>query len=59
MNREIEVNYSHRMYFMEYNPRRNRLTHSLIFEEFEVALERWIDLEEQFRDKGYNLIEIN
>jgi hypothetical protein len=41
LNREIEVNYSHRNYQMEFGPRRNRLTHSLLFEEFEVVMENW------------------
>lgn len=58
MNREIEANYSHKNYFVEWGPRRNRLTHSLLFEEFEMVVERWQDLDEQFKAQGiyYTLI---
>ena len=41
LNREIEVNYAHKNYNLEFGPRRNRLTHSLLFEEFEIVLENW------------------
>mmetsp|Transcript_45141 Transcript_45141/g.52211 ORF Transcript_45141/g.52211 Transcript_45141/m.52211 type:complete len:103 (-) Transcript_45141:167-475(-) len=52
LNREIEVNYSHKNYQHEYGPRRNRLTHSMVFEEFEIAVERWQDLEAEYKEKG-------
>ena len=52
INREIEVNYSHKNYQHEYGPRRNRLTHSLVFEEFEMAVERWQELEAEYKEKG-------
>lgn len=32
---------SHKNYYVEYGPRRNRLTHSLMFEEFEIVMENW------------------
>ena len=48
MNREIEVNYAHKNYVAEYLPRRNRLTHSLLFEEFELVLEKWQDLDAEY-----------
>ena len=56
LNREIEVNYSHRNYQLEYGPRRNRLTHSLLFEEFEVVMEEWQTLEHEFKEKGKTMI---
>jgi hypothetical protein len=34
---------------LEFGPRRNRLTHSLLFEEFEVVLEEWQKLEHEFK----------
>jgi hypothetical protein len=35
---------------MEFGPRRNRLTHSLLFEEFEVVLENWQGLQDEFKN---------
>jgi len=48
MNREIEVTHSHTNYVHEYMPRRNRLTHSLLFEEFETVLENWQALDKRY-----------
>lgn len=39
MNREVEVNESHANYADSYLPLWNRLTHSLLFEEFEMYIE--------------------
>jgi hypothetical protein len=52
VNRAIEENSAHKMYFIEYGPRRNRLTHSMVFEEFEMVLEKWMDLEDEYKEKG-------
>ena len=41
INREWEIQASHTNYHEVYAPRRNRLTHSLIFEEFEMHMEEW------------------
>ena len=41
INRAVEEGSSHKNYFVEYHPRRSRLTHSLIFEEFEMIVEDW------------------
>lgn len=57
LNRAIETNYSHKNYVTEYMPRRNRLTHSLLFEEFETIVERWQLLNEQFETKKDEMIE--
>lgn len=48
-NRLSEVNYSHKNYLFEWGPRRNRLTHSMLFEEFELILEDWEDLESEYK----------
>ena len=48
LNRAIEEGSSHKNYFVEYHPRRNRLTHSLIFEEFEMVVEDWDKLEREY-----------
>ena len=45
LNRAVEEHNAHKMYFIENNPRRNRLTHSMIFEEFEMVVENWDKLE--------------
>lgn len=50
MNREIEVNQSHLNYHTDYEPRRNRLMHSMIFEEFEIILEDWKKLENEYKE---------
>lgn len=41
INREVEVNESHHNYMDQYLPLRNRLTHSMLFEQFEMHLEEW------------------
>ncbi|CAG9328502.1 unnamed protein product [Blepharisma stoltei] len=41
INREAEVHNSHLNYQIEFGARRNRLAHSLIFEEFEMQVEQW------------------
>lgn len=59
INREMEVNYAHKNYFLEMGPRRNRLTHSMVFEEFEMVLERWMDLEDEYTAKGISIENLN
>jgi hypothetical protein len=48
MNRELEVFESHCAYFDKYFNPRNRLTHSLIFEEFEMNLEKFKEIKQKF-----------
>mmetsp|Transcript_114877 Transcript_114877/g.171749 ORF Transcript_114877/g.171749 Transcript_114877/m.171749 type:complete len:104 (-) Transcript_114877:36-347(-) len=57
LNREIETHFSHRAYALEYLPRRNRLTHSLIFEEFETIIENWQNLNDEYKSKGKAMLE--
>ena len=45
INREAEIQNSHVNYMIEYGPRRERLAHSLIFEEFDLHLDTWKALE--------------
>ncbi len=47
-NREIETMIAHKVYFKRWRPRRNRLTHSLLFEEFEVDLENWMKISREY-----------
>ena len=52
MNRNLETHYSHKNYVVEYLPRRNRLTHSMLFEEFEIIVERWQEMEKEHRQNS-------
>jgi hypothetical protein len=42
---------------MEVGPSRNRLTHSMIFEQFEMVLENWEKLNEEYAQKGKKMLE--
>lgn len=48
LNRAAETNTSHKIYSMEVGPSRNRLTHSMIFEQFEMVLENWEELNKEY-----------
>jgi len=52
LNREFDILSTRKNYLEEFGPQRNRLTHSLLFEEFEVSLEKWQDLEDEYKEKG-------
>lgn len=56
-NREIESKVAHKNYFREVGPMRNRLTHSMLFEEFEMIVEKWMDLNDEFALKGQAMLE--
>jgi hypothetical protein len=56
-NRLYEEHHSHVNYVIEYMPRRNRLTHSLLFEQFEVLVEKYQDLEDEFRENKEAMLE--
>ena len=56
-NRELEVMQSHKIYLHTYGPMRNRLTHSMLFEQFEMHLEEWEKLEEEFKNNGEKMLE--
>ena len=50
INRAVEEGSAHKNYYVEYHPRRNRLTQNLIYEEFEMVLEDWVKLEREWED---------
>ena len=50
INREIEVNSAHSVYTVKYQPRRNRLTEALFYEEFEMFLERYKALKPEINE---------
>lgn len=58
LNRTIEEGAAHKNYFVEWNPRRNRLTHNLIFEEFEMVLENWVKLEQEYQESTCCLTQV-
>ncbi|CAK78962.1 unnamed protein product (macronuclear) [Paramecium tetraurelia] len=57
LNRTIETNTSHKIYSMEVGPSRNRLTHSMIFEQFEMVLENWEELNKEYAEKGKKMLQ--
>ena len=52
INREFEVHNAHINYLNEWGPRRLRLTHSMLFEEFEMDLERFLKFKESYTSDG-------
>ena len=58
VNREVETGHAIVNYTNKYSPKRNRLTHSMIFEEFEMVLEKWMDLEDEFKERGEEMLEV-
>ncbi len=48
LNRTMEEGNARKNYLVEYEPRRNRLTHDLIYEEFEMVLEDWVKLQTEY-----------
>lgn len=52
VNREIETKIARKNYTRDYLPKRNRLTHSMLFEDFEITLEKWMNLEDEYLKDG-------
>jgi hypothetical protein len=44
----MEESNARKNYLDEFEPRRNRLTHDLIYEEFEMVLEDWVKLQQEY-----------
>lgn len=53
VNREIDQNFAAKMYQLEYETKRNRLTHNLIMEHFETHVEKVQDLLDYVKDVGF------
>ena len=53
MNRDLEQNYAAKMYELDYENKRNRLTHNLIMEHFETHVENTMDLLDEIKYKGF------
>jgi hypothetical protein len=52
-NRNIEQNYAAKMYQLDYEQRRNRLTHNMIMEHFEMHVEKAQDVFDQIKEFGF------
>ena len=57
VNRIVDRNANHMMYNWQYFDKRNRLTHNLIMEHFEVHKERLEDLIVDLNDKGPSIFD--
>jgi hypothetical protein len=53
VNRELEQNFAAKMYQLEFENRRNRLTHNLIMEHFETHVEKVQNILDEVRDYGF------
>jgi hypothetical protein len=53
INRALEQNWAAKMYQLEYEAKRNRLTHNLIMEHFETHVEKVQSLLDEVKDKGF------
>jgi hypothetical protein len=52
-NRNIEQNYAAKMYALDYENRRNRLTHNMIMEHFEIHVEKVQDILDSIKEHGF------
>jgi len=52
LNRSMEEGNARKNYLVEYEPRRNRLTHDLNYEEFEMVLEDWVKLQTEYYESN-------
>lgn len=53
INREIEQNFAFKMYHLEYEQKRLRLTHNLIMENFEMHVEEAQKILEDIKENGF------
>ena len=52
-NRNIEQNFAAKMYSLDYESRRNRLTHNMILDLFEMHVEKVQDILDEVREHGF------
>jgi len=55
INRELEQTFAAKMYLLDYENKRNRLTHDMIMEHFEMHIEKVQDILDEVKDKGFEL----
>lgn len=53
LNRDLEQNFAAKMYTLEYESRRNRLTHNMIMEHFETHVEQVQDILDKVKEEGF------
>ncbi len=53
MNRDLEQNFAAKMYQLDYEQKRNRLTHNLIMEHFETHVEKVMDILDDVKYNGF------
>lgn len=53
INRDLEQSYAAKMYQLDYENKRNRLTHNLIMEHFEIHTEQVMDLLDEIKKNGF------
>ena len=53
LNRDLEQNFAAKMYQLDYEHRRNRLTHNLIMEHFETHVEQVQDILDEIKHTGF------
>lgn len=56
INRDLEQNFAAKMYQLDYEQKRNRLTHNLIMEHFETHVEATQDLLDEVQQNGFEEI---
>lgn len=53
INRDLEQSFAAKMYQLDYENKRNRLTHNLIMEHFEIHTEQVMDLLDEIKKNGF------
>ncbi len=56
LNRDLEQNFAATMYAMDYENRRNRLTHNMIMENFELHVDKVKDMLDEVRKEGFEKV---
>jgi hypothetical protein len=53
INRDLEQNFAAKMYTLEYENKRSRMTHNMIMEHFELHVEKVQDILDQVKEEGF------
>ena len=55
INRQLEQTFAAKMYLLDYENKRNRLTHDMIMEHFEIHVEKMQDILEDVKINGFEI----
>jgi hypothetical protein len=55
INRQLEQTFAAKMYLLDYENKRNRLTHDMIMEHFEMHVEKMQDILDDVKNRGFEL----